>query len=62
MATSMLAPYATETLAQWRMNRGRARLRVVSKLLGHAWISITADVYAIWSLLSDSGPWTVPLP
>ena len=37
-----------------------ADIAVVSKLMRHASIAITADVYSLWSVPSLRKPWTVP--
>ena len=37
-----------------------ADIAVVSKLMRHASIAITADVYSPWSVPSLRKPWTVP--
>jgi integrase len=42
------------------MTASGADIAVVSKLMRHASIAITADVYSLWSVPSLRKPWTAP--
>jgi integrase len=42
------------------MTASGADIAVVSKLMRHASIAITADVYSLWSVPSLRKPWRVP--